>query len=72
MNDPLISRPGTGGGDITIIAGGDLSVEGSNYIFTGTPPNQILKIKNQDTLLANRIDMIGADGSQTMTYADGT
>lgn len=51
---------------------GDVASVGVNYCFTGTAPNQVLKIKNTTTGLANRVDMSGADGVQTMDFADGS
>jgi hypothetical protein len=69
MNDPLINRPSTGGGIIVI--GGSVNAEGTNYIFTGSAPNQVLRIKNTDTGLANRIDTVGVDGVQSVSLENG-
>ncbi len=71
MNDPLINRPGGSGTTTIVLGGGDTAVEGLNYIFTGSAPNQVLRIKNLDTALANRIDTVGADGLQAVQLQDG-
>lgn len=58
-----------------ILGGGGTGIvcaEGLNYCFTGACPNQVLKIKNLDTGLANAIHTIGADGDQTIELDVGT
>lgn len=51
---------------------GDVASGGTNYCFSGAAPNQVLKIKNTTTGLANRVDMSGADGAQGLDYSDGS
>lgn len=51
---------------------GAVCLEGDNYCFSGTCPNQVFKVKNLDTGLANRLDTIGADGLQTITTDVGS
>lgn len=56
----LLFDGGGGGG------GGAVAASGDNFCYSGVAPNQILKIKNLDTGDANRLDAVGADGSQTL------
>ncbi len=50
---------------------GDVSAEGGNYCFHGTPPNQVLKLTNLSTGLFNKINSFGLDGVQDVTLDDG-
>ena len=52
--------------------GGDVGSCGDNYYFEGTSPNQIFKLKNPDTGLANRIDAAGVDGVQTIDVQESS
>lgn len=60
-----ILAAGGGGG------GGSVAAEGTNYCITGTAPNQVLRIKNTDTGLANAIHADGVDGAQGTHLDDG-
>lgn len=60
-----IQAAGGGGG------AGAVAAEGDNFCFTGTAPSQVLRIKNTDTGLGNRIDTFGADGAVSLSYGDG-
>lgn len=60
----LISGGGGGGGTV---AG-----EGDNFCFSGVAPNQVLKIKNITTGLANRIDAVDTDPTVHLDLADGS
>ena len=59
---------GTGGGG----GGGGINTTGENYCFQGTSPNQVFKIINLDTGLANRIDTKFADPNQDVMVQDGS
>lgn len=56
----ILVTGGGGGG------GGAIAGDGENYAFTGMPGSQILKLKNLDTGLCNRIDVVGPDRFQTV------
>lgn len=58
---------GSGGG-----GSGTVAAEGANYCITGTAPNQVFRLKNLDTGLANRIDSAGADGDQGVATEPGS
>lgn len=51
---------------------GTVATEGENYCFSGPIPNQILKVKNIDTGLANRVDTVGADNDVGWKLGDGS
>lgn len=51
---------------------GAVALEGENFCITGTAPNQVLKIKNVTTGLANRIDTVNADPDVTARFDDGS
>lgn len=63
----LVIGGGGGGG-----GGGAVSGDGVNYAFVGAFGTQILKLKNLDTGLCNRIDSVGADGMQAVDADPGT
>jgi len=52
--------------------GGGGSAEGVNYCFSGLSPNQVLKIKNVTTGLANRIDTKNTDPTVALNIDDGS
>ena len=60
----VIENGGGGGG------GGGVALLGENYCFTGTNPNQILKIGNITTGSANRVDIKFDDPDQTLLISD--
>lgn len=64
--DDLEDQISEGGGT------GDVLSSGENFCFSGVSPNQILKIKNIDTGLANRIDMEGINDEQSLLFEDGS
>lgn len=49
----------------------EVCIEGDNVCFGGDCPDQVLGIKNEDTGLFNRIDVVGADGDQTIQLGEG-
>lgn len=57
---------GGGGG------GGAVAIEGDNFCFSGAAPNQVLKIKNADTGLANEILTVGLDPNPTVSFENGS
>lgn len=57
---------GSGGG------GGPVQSSGLNFCVSGVAPNQIFKLRNLDTGLANRLDASGADGVQQIDIQDGS
>lgn len=63
-----------GGGGIGGVGGfgGGAAGGGLNFCFTGAVPNQILKLKNLETGLANQIDSTGVDGVQSVVLQDGS
>lgn len=52
--------------------GGVAALEGDNYCFQGIAPNLVLKIKNLDTGLANRIDTVNTDPTVDIKLSDGS
>jgi hypothetical protein len=62
----LIYITGGGGG------GSPIALEGDNFCFSGAVPNQVLKIKNITTGLANRIDTKNTDPTVTLNIDDGS
>ena len=64
--EQLCVLSGGGGG------GGVVLAEGDNFCFSGVSPNQVLKLKNTTTGLANRLDSSGVDGVQQIDIANGS
>jgi hypothetical protein len=52
--------------------GGDVQASGVNFCFSGLAPNQVLKIKNLTTGLANRLDTSNTDPTVTLDIDDGS
>lgn len=64
----LFATTGGGGGGG---GGGIVQSSGVNFCFTGAAPNQVFKLKNLTTALANRLDTANTDPTVQINIADG-